>query len=84
MLLFPALDEYVSEIFMGGRNVIAMHNTCEDSLLASPLIIDLCILAELQTRISYKVPGHVSCEWISLVAANSLSPARSLRSRFTV
>lgn len=24
-----ALDEYVSEIFMGGRNVISMHNTCE-------------------------------------------------------
>ncbi len=28
-----ALDEYTSEIFMGGRNTIAMHNTCEDSLL---------------------------------------------------
>ena len=33
-----ALDEYESEIFMGGRNTISMHNTCEDSLLASPLI----------------------------------------------
>jgi len=49
-----ALDEYVSEIFMGGLNTIAMHNTCEDSLLASPLIIDLAILAELMTRIEYK------------------------------
>merc|ERR1711868_302752 len=34
-----ALDEYVSEIFMGGKQTISMHNTCEDSLLASPLII---------------------------------------------
>jgi len=49
-----ALDEYVSEIFMGGHNTIAMHNTCEDSLLASPIIIDLAILGELMTRIEYK------------------------------
>ncbi len=24
-----AMDEYVSSIFMGGHNTIAMHNTCE-------------------------------------------------------
>lgn len=29
-----------------------MHNTCEDSLLATPLIIDLIILTELCERIS--------------------------------
>jgi myo-inositol-1-phosphate synthase len=28
-----------------------MHNTCEDSLLAAPLIIDLLILAELMERV---------------------------------
>lgn len=49
-----AMDEYVSSIFMGGQNTIVMHNTCEDSLLASPLIIDLVILTELFTRIQYK------------------------------
>lgn len=49
-----AMDEYVSEIFMGGTNTISIHNVCEDSLLASPLIIDLAILAELLTRISWK------------------------------
>eukprot|EP01091_Cochliopodium_minus_P008822 TRINITY_DN2060_c0_g1_i4.p1 TRINITY_DN2060_c0_g1~~TRINITY_DN2060_c0_g1_i4.p1 ORF type:complete len:525 (+),score=187.70 TRINITY_DN2060_c0_g1_i4:165-1739(+) len=49
-----ALDEYISEIFMGGQNTISMHNTCEDSLLASPLILDLVIMAELFTRIQYK------------------------------
>jgi len=49
-----AMDEYVSEIFMGGRNTIVMHNTCEDSLLASPLIIDLVLLTELCERIHFK------------------------------
>jgi len=53
-----ALDEYISEIFMGGHNTIAMHNTCEDSLLASPIIYDLCILAELTTRIQMKKEGE--------------------------
>ena len=46
-----AMDEYMSEIFMGGRNTIAMHNTCEDSLLAAPIILDLVLLAELTSRI---------------------------------
>jgi len=49
-----ALDEYVSEIFMGGHNTIAIHNTCEDSLLAAPIMLDLVILAELMDRITYK------------------------------
>ncbi len=49
-----ALDEYTSEIFLGGHNTISMHNTCEDSLLASPLIIDLVVLAELSDRIRFR------------------------------
>lgn len=71
-----AMDEYVSEIFMGGYNTISMHNTCEgivnwftlvalsyplDSLLASPLIIDLLVLAELFERITYKTGNDT--EW---------------------
>lgn len=47
-----AMDEYTSEIFMGGRNTIVMHNTCEDSLLATPIIIDLVVLAEVCERIT--------------------------------
>jgi myo-inositol-1-phosphate synthase len=39
-----AMDEYISSIFMNGLSTIAIHNTCEDSLLASPLIVDLVIL----------------------------------------
>lgn len=53
-----AMDEYTSEIFMGGRNTLAIHNTCEDSLLAAPIILDLVILAELITRIQV---GRQAC-----------------------
>jgi myo-inositol-1-phosphate synthase len=42
---------------MGGKNTIAMHNTCEDSLLATPLILDLVILAEIVERMSVKKQG---------------------------
>jgi myo-inositol-1-phosphate synthase len=49
-----AMDEYISQIFMGGHNTLAIHNTCEDSLLASPIIIDLIVLGEVMTRIQYK------------------------------
>ncbi|KAL7580580.1 hypothetical protein ACA910_003701 [Epithemia clementina (nom. ined.)] len=49
-----AMDEYTSEIFMGGKNTIVVHNMCEDSLLATPLIYDLIILAELCERIKVK------------------------------
>jgi len=53
-----AMDEYTSEIFLGGKNTIVMHNTCEDSLLAAPIILDLCLLAELTTRIELKKGGE--------------------------
>lgn len=46
-----AMDEYMSEIMLGGHNTIAIHNTCEDSLLASPIILDLVILSEVCQRI---------------------------------
>lgn len=52
-----AMDEYTSELFMGGRNTIVMHNTCEDSLLASPIILDLVILTEFFSRIQFSVNG---------------------------
>ncbi|KAI9441608.1 inositol-3-phosphate synthase [Lactarius indigo] len=49
-----AIDEYYSEIMGGGRSTINIFNECEDSLLATPLILDLTILAELLTRIQYR------------------------------
>merc|ERR1711920_33092 len=45
-----AMDEYSSLIFMNGVNTISSYNICEDSLLAVPLMYDMCILAELFTR----------------------------------
>merc|ERR1719449_289638 len=52
------MDEYTSRIFMNGMNTIVMHNTCEDSLLAAPLILDLAILAEFFTRVSWKTEKY--------------------------
>ncbi|KAH6897913.1 inositol-3-phosphate synthase [Coprinopsis sp. MPI-PUGE-AT-0042] len=53
-----AIDEYYSEIFCGGRSVINIFNECEDSLLATPLILDLAILTELLTRVQYRKAGE--------------------------
>ncbi|KAK4153604.1 hypothetical protein C8A00DRAFT_33624 [Chaetomidium leptoderma] len=50
-----AMDEYSGEIFLGGHQTISITNVCEDSLLASPLIIDLVVIAELMTRIQWKL-----------------------------
>ena len=63
-----AMDEYTSEIFLGGRSTIVMHNTCEDSLLAAPIILDLCILAELTTRIRLRADGEAEAQPLHPVA----------------
>ncbi len=49
-----------------------MHNTCEDSLLATPLIIDLIILTELCERISV-------CADVPHSATNFIDAAPDLR-----
>lgn len=49
-----AMDEYTSEIFMGGYNTIVIHNTCEDSLLAAPIILDLALMTELFQRVELR------------------------------
>ncbi|KAK8138995.1 hypothetical protein PG984_002375 [Apiospora sp. TS-2023a] len=59
-----ALDEYYAEIFMGGHQTISLFNVCEDSLLASPLIIDLVLIAELMTRVQWR-----SCDQDGVPAA---------------
>ncbi|XP_055855550.1 inositol-3-phosphate synthase [Episyrphus balteatus] len=60
-----AMDEYTSEIMMGGHNTLVIHNTCEDSLLASPLILDLVILGELCSRIHLKSNKETSSQWVA-------------------
>uniref|UniRef100_A0AAV1TCB0 inositol-3-phosphate synthase n=1 Tax=Peronospora matthiolae TaxID=2874970 RepID=A0AAV1TCB0_9STRA len=62
-----ALDEYTSKIFMNGTNTISMHNTCEDSLLASPLILDLVLICELAERITLKKEGASDFEHLHSV-----------------
>lgn len=66
-----AMDEYTSEIMMGGHNTLVIHNTCEDSLLASPLILDLVILGELCSRIQIK-KNEPNAPWVSFKSVLSL------------
>jgi len=40
---------------MGGINTISTYNICEDSLLATPIMIDIVVLAELFSRM--KIDG---------------------------
>jgi len=47
-----AMDEYSTQIFMGGTNTISSYNQCEDSLLATPLMYDMVVLGELFSRMT--------------------------------
>ncbi|KAI3385796.1 hypothetical protein SNEBB_000837 [Seison nebaliae] len=57
-----AMDEYTCQIMMGGHQTFVIHNTCEDSLLAAPLILDLIIVTELLTRIQIAVTDNEEME----------------------
>ena len=57
-----AMDEYISEIFLGGKHTLIMHNTCEDSLLAAPLILDLVILSEFFERVKVRKESEQELE----------------------
>lgn len=46
-----AMDEYYSELYLDGRSTIAIHNTCEDSLLAVPLMLDIILFGEFFSRV---------------------------------
>jgi len=48
------MDEYMSEIFLGGKHTLVLYNVCEDSLLAAPIILDLLVMTELFERIYWK------------------------------
>lgn len=61
-----AMDEYHSELMLGGHNTVSIHNVCEDSLLATPLIVDLVVMTEFLTRISYRRSGSESSEFEKL------------------
>lgn len=57
-----AMDEYTSEICMNGLNTMVIHNTCEDSLLAATVMLDLVLLCELLQRISVRIISDKSNE----------------------
>lgn len=67
-----AMDEYTSEILMGGHNTLVIHNTCEDSLLASPIILDLVLLSEICSRITFKRLDRPSDEFIGFRSVLSI------------
>ncbi|PAV70954.1 hypothetical protein WR25_20929 [Diploscapter pachys] len=67
-----AMDEYICSIFMGGKQTFVIHNTCEDSLLATPLIYDLVILTELASRISYSTDNENYRQFHSVLSVLSL------------
>ena len=46
-----AMDEYTSEIFLNGHFTLVTHATCEDSLLAAPIMLDIVLIAEFLTRV---------------------------------
>ncbi|CED85402.1 inositol-3-phosphate synthase [Phaffia rhodozyma] len=75
-----AIDEYVSELFCGGRNTMNIFNQCEDSLLATPLILDLAILAELLTRVQYRVSPHAESPALANDAEEPFQPLHSVLS----
>ena len=52
-----AMDEYTSRIFLNGLSTVVLHNTCEDSLLAAPLLLDLLVLTEVAQRITLREKG---------------------------
>ena len=57
-----ALDEYTSAIAMGGRNTLVLHNTCEDSLLAIGVMLDLVVLVELVQRVQWRFEPPLPAE----------------------
>lgn len=61
-----AIDEYICDIFMGGKQTISIYNVCEDSLLATPVILDLALLTGYFQANVYKLNYHPSLVELSL------------------
>jgi myo-inositol-1-phosphate synthase len=50
-----AIDEYYSELFLKGKNILSIYNLCEDSLLAVPILLDIIMFSELFSRIKFEL-----------------------------
>jgi myo-inositol-1-phosphate synthase len=69
-----AMDEYYSELFLDGRHTLVMHNTCEDSLLAVPLILDIILFADFFSRIKFNgKPFNTVLSYLSIFFKAPLS-----------
>ena len=68
-----AMDEYYSKLFLDGRSNIVIHNTCEDTLLAVPLMLDIIIFSEFFSRVKFSFNNNEQI---------SFSPTLSLLSFF--
>ncbi len=68
-----AMDEYHSELLFDGRSNIAIHNVCEDTLLAVPVIMDIVIFSDFMRRV--KVGDRALSPELSLMAYFFKAPA---------
>ena len=50
-----AIDEYYSELFLKGKNILSIYNLCEDTLLAVPILLDIIMFTELFSRITFEL-----------------------------
>merc|ERR1711934_388170 len=73
------LDEYSSSIFMNGINTISSYNICEDSLLATPLMIDMVVLGELFSRMSINDEEGTSFLLLELLLQGPIHQPRRIR-----
>jgi myo-inositol-1-phosphate synthase len=67
-----AMDEYYSELFLDGRSTISIHNICEDTLLAVPLMLDIILFAEFFSRISFTLKDKTTVPFGSNLSLLSL------------
>ena len=55
---------------LGGHNTIALHNTCEDSLLAAPVMMDLVILGRKERINQSHTPPHKQIEQVPITESD--------------
>lgn len=77
-----ALDEYVSDIFMNGSSTISIYNTCEDTLLAVPIMVDMICFAALLANVEVahiaESQAPVKCVTKELVSKLNFKPVSNL------
>ena len=63
-----AMDEYYSELFLDGRSTISIHNICEDTLLAVPVILDTILFSEYFSRITFTLEDGTNVPFSSILS----------------